>query len=48
VNKEQSVRKMTMMMASFIGYLSKKLPDDVEVKLTELGAKETSPLPIRS
>jgi len=35
---------MTETMAKFIAVMSKKLPDDIEAKLTELRAKEDSPL----
>ena len=36
--------KMTHLMASFISYVSKKLPDDVEKKLSELRKVETGDL----
>ena len=36
--------KMTHLMASFISYVSKKLPDDVEKKLAELRKVETGDL----
>lgn len=36
--------KMTHLMASFISYVSKKLPDDVENKLAELRKIETGDL----
>lgn len=41
---EEMVTKMTDQMAKFVGYIGKKLPDDVIAKLEELGSKETSPL----
>jgi L(+)-tartrate dehydratase alpha subunit len=44
MNKEQSVRNMTDTMGKFVAYVGKKLPDDVEAKLKELRAQETSPL----
>lgn len=44
MNKEQSVRSMTDIMAKFVAHVGKKLPDDVELKLAELRSKETSPL----
>ena len=33
---EEQVKRMTDMMAKFIGFTGKKLPDDVIAKLTEL------------
>ena len=45
LNKEAQVQKMTDMMAKFVGYTGKKLPDDVIAKLEELRAKETDALP---
>lgn len=44
MNKEQNVRSMTDIMAKFVAYVGKKLPDDVELKLSELRSKENSPL----
>ena len=44
MNKEAQVQKMTDMMAKFVGYTGKKLPDDVIAKLEELRSKEDSPL----
>ena len=41
---EEQVRKMTGQMAKFVGYIGKKLPDDVIAKLSELRSQETSPL----
>ena len=41
---EEQVRKMTGQMAKFVGYIGKKLPDDVIAKLSELRGQETSPL----
>ena len=41
---EAQVKKMTDMMAKFVGYTGIKLPDDVIAKLTELKDKEDSPL----
>jgi len=41
---EQGVRDMTDVMSKFIALVGKKLADDVEAKLAELRAKETSPL----
>ena len=45
MNKEAQVQKMTDMMAKFVGYTGKKLPDDVVAKLQELREKETEALP---
>ena len=44
MNKEAMVQKMTDMMAKFVGFTGKKLPDDVIAKLEELREKEDSPL----
>lgn len=44
MSKEQSVKKMTDVMAKFVAYTGKVLPDDVRAKLTELREKETSEL----
>ena len=41
---EIQVQKMTDMMARFVAYTAKKLPDDVIAKLTELREKEDTPL----
>ncbi len=42
--QQEMVTKMTDIMASFVGHIGKKLPDDVIAKLDELAKKETSPL----
>ena len=34
--KEQQVQEMTNVIAKFIAYVAKKLPDDVEAKIKEL------------
>lgn len=44
MNKGQSAECMTDIMAKFVAMMSKKLPDDVAAKLTELKEKETAPL----
>ncbi len=44
MNKEAQVQKMTDMMAKFVGFTGKKLPDDGIAKLEELREKEDSPL----
>lgn len=44
MNKEQNTQKMTEIMSKFVALVGKKLPDDVEAKLSELSKKETSPL----
>ena len=41
---EQGVRDMTGVMSKFVALVGKKLPDDVEAKLADLRAKESSPL----
>ena len=40
----EQVEQMTDIMARFVGYTSKVLPDDVADKLKELASKETVPL----
>ena len=44
MTQEEKVQKLTDAMAKFVGYIGKKLPDDVVAKLEELGAKEETPL----
>lgn len=44
MNKEQAVTQMTDVMAKFVAYSGKVLPDDVTAKLAELAEKETNPL----
>lgn len=44
MSQQEMVTKMTDIMASFVGHIGKKLPDDVIAKLDELAKKETSPL----
>ena len=44
MSQQEMVTKMTDIMASFVGHIGKKLPDDVIAKLEELAKKETSPL----
>ena len=39
-----NVEKMTDIVAKFVAYTAKKLPDDVIAKLEELGAREDSPM----
>ena len=41
MNKEKAVQKMTEVMAKFVGYTGKALPDDVTAKLSELAERET-------
>ena len=45
MNKEENVQRLTNMVASFVGHIGKKLPDDVVAKLEELGRQETAALP---
>ena len=45
MTQEEKVQKLTNSMANFVGYIGKKLPDDVIAKLEELGQKEDRPLP---
>ena len=44
MDKEKAVEKMTEVMAKFVGYTGKVLPDDVTAKLWELSERETQPL----
>ena len=44
MDKEKAVQKMTEVMAKFVGYTGKVLPDDVTTKLLELSELETQPL----
>ena len=41
---EALIKKMTDVMAAFVAYTAKKLPDDVMAKLEELRKQETSPM----
>ena len=45
MTKEENVKKLTDMVADFVGHIGKKLPDDVVAKLEELGRQETAALP---
>ena len=45
MNKEENVKRLTDMVADFVGHIGKKLPDDVVAKLQELGEQATAPLP---
>ncbi|HEY5465754.1 MAG TPA: L(+)-tartrate dehydratase subunit alpha [Clostridia bacterium] len=44
MSQEQRIHDITGVMSRFVAYVGKKLPDDVEQKLTELRAQETSAL----
>ena len=44
MDKEKAVQKMTEVMAKFVGYTGKVLPDDVTAKLSELAECETQQL----
>ena len=44
MSKEAQVEKMTDIMAKFVGYTAKVLPDDVAAKLKELAEQETVPI----
>lgn len=44
MSKSEQISHMTNIMAKFVGYTGKVLPDDVTVKLEELHKKETSKL----
>lgn len=45
MTKEEGIKKLTDMVADFVGFIGKKLPDDVITKLNELASRETDPLP---
>ncbi len=42
---QENVKKLTDMVADFVGFIGKKLPDDVVAKLEELARQETEALP---
>ncbi len=45
INKNnEKVQRLTEIMAQFVGFTAKKLPDDVINKLAELSDKEDSPM----
>ena len=44
MDKQKAVQKMTEVMAKFVGYTGKVLPDDMTAKLHELAERETQPL----
>ena len=44
MSNEVQVKKLTDIMAQFVGFTAKKLPDDVIAKLQELRDKENSPM----
>ena len=44
MSQQEMVTKMTDIMASFVGHIGKKLPDDVIARLEELAEKETNSL----
>ena len=44
MSHEVQVQKLTDIMAQFVGFTAKKLPDDVIAKLEELRAQEDSPM----
>ena len=44
MTKDAQVKKMTDIIAAFVGYTGIHLPDDVLAKLTELRSKEDSPM----
>ena len=44
MDKQKAVQKMIEIMAKFVGYTGKVLPDDVTEKLLELAERETQPL----
>ena len=44
MDKQKAVQKMTEVMAKFVGYTGKVLPDDVTAKLREIAKRETQPL----
>jgi len=44
MSHETQVQKLTDIIAQFVGFTAKKLPDDVIAKLEELSKKEDSPM----
>lgn len=44
MKKEEAVVRLTEIIANFVGYTGKVLPDDVKAKLRELGEQEETPL----
>lgn len=42
---QENVKKLTDIVADFVGFIGKKLPDDVVAKLEELAQQETQALP---
>ncbi len=44
MNKEEMVKRLTDLVADFVTYTGKVLPDDVKAKLSELGEKEDGKL----
>ncbi|MDS7745623.1 fumarate hydratase, partial [Klebsiella pneumoniae] len=44
MSKSEQISRMTDIMARFVGYTGKVLPDDVTAKLQDLHKKETSQL----
>ncbi len=44
MEKERQMQEMTRVIADFVSYIARKLPDDVEAKLAELAADEKNPL----
>lgn len=44
MSNEVQVKKLTDIMAQFVGFTAKKLPDDVIAKLQELRDQEDSPM----
>lgn len=44
MSNEAQVKKLTDVMAQFVGFTAKKLPDDVIAKLQELRGKEDTPM----
>ena len=44
MSKEAQVKKLTDIIAQFVGFTGKKLPDDVIAKLEELRDKEDNPM----
>lgn len=44
MSKSEQISHMTNIMAKFVGYTGKVLPDDVTAKLEDLHKKETSKL----
>ena len=44
MEREEAVKHMTDVMAKFVAFTGKRLPDDVRAKIEELAEQEEEPL----